>query len=61
MNYPTNLLRAFAVVCSWRILRTKIVIFCYLCKIREFSNYIINCRFLIYYLDHWKNERSSEE
>ena len=24
MNYPTNLLRAFAVVCSWRILRAKI-------------------------------------
>ncbi|EXY39762.1 hypothetical protein M106_2495 [Bacteroides fragilis str. 1009-4-F  len=24
MNYPTNLLRAFAVVCSWRILNTKI-------------------------------------
>ncbi|EXZ84823.1 hypothetical protein M069_0843 [Bacteroides fragilis str. B1 (UDC16-1)] len=26
MNYPTNFLRAFAVVCSWRILRAKIVI-----------------------------------
>lgn len=26
MNCPTNLLRAFAVVCSWRILGTKIVI-----------------------------------
>ena len=25
MNCPTNLLRAFAVVCSWRILKTKIV------------------------------------
>ena len=27
MIYPTNLLRAFAVVCSWRILRAKIRIF----------------------------------
>ena len=27
MIYPTNLLRAFAVVCSWRILWTKIVVF----------------------------------
>lgn len=27
MNYPTNLLRAFAVVCSWRILRAKITHF----------------------------------
>ena len=27
MNYPTNLLRAFAVVCSWRILRAKISTF----------------------------------
>ena len=26
MNYPTNLLCTFAVVCSWRILGTKIVI-----------------------------------
>ena len=24
MNYPTNLLRAFAVVCSWRILKVKL-------------------------------------
>lgn len=24
MIYPTNLLRAFAVVCSWRILKAKI-------------------------------------
>ena len=27
MNYPTNLLRAFAVVCSWRILKAKISTF----------------------------------
>lgn len=27
MIYPTNLLRVFAVVCSWRILNTKIVVF----------------------------------
>ena len=32
MNYPTNLLRAFAVVCSWRIQRAKIYHFLELAK-----------------------------
>lgn len=27
MNYPTNLLHAFAVVCSWRILEANILDF----------------------------------
>ena len=33
MIYPTNLLLAFAVVCSWRILRAMIEIFWYFAKI----------------------------
>lgn len=33
MNYPTNLLRTFAVVCSWRILRIKIIIYEKLAKL----------------------------
>ena len=35
MNYPTNLLRAFAVVCSWRILRAKIIFYFWICKNRS--------------------------
>ena len=40
MNYPTNLLRAFAVVYSWRILRAKIritLLLCHYCKLRKHS------------------------
>ena len=35
MNYPTNLLRAFAVVCWWRILRAKIIVSILYCLSRD--------------------------
>ena len=41
MNYPTNLLRAFAVVCSWRILGVKIM---NILKANKMSNDILLTR-----------------
>lgn len=49
MNYPTNFLRAFAVVCSWRIQRMKINIFLLIYKIKN-SILIATKKWVLYIL-----------
>mgnify|MGYP006951711482 CR=1 FL=1 len=48
MIYPTNLLRAFAVVCSWRILETKINLFFWFTKSIILNSIIFN-EFSLYF------------
>ena len=48
MNYPTNLLRAFAAVCSWRILSAKIVILIGFTKLIKASLFSISAIRIIF-------------
>ena len=64
MNYPTNLLRAFVAVCSWRILSAKIVIligFTKLIKASLFSISAIRIIFISQSISFYKEKKSNRK